>query len=352
VGGPTGRRRKPTIYGGYETLEVVGESFYQDALWMLTGQPRGSRVREHIVAVLEPEPTNPMDENAIQVLIEDHPVGHLSREDAHAYLPGLQRLIETCDTRCVGLEGVIAGGGTAPERLGLLGVFLDHDPVDFGVHHHFVAMEGELRTGYSQARATDLEDDSYDLSWADTLSANDWTAADQIDKLLLDERDPIDRHFMFAHLTKCLYRCRASNPDALERFDAACRRHDGEMDGLRPVLIAKFGAVPMIEMYRQAAIRCQKSKDWTEMRRWAERGIAVYGDQPARPEHLLDLEKRLACAIGKLEASQPMAPRPTQPASSVVDVETETLVCRSCGRSFERPRVRGRKPTRCPYCAG
>jgi hypothetical protein len=344
------RNRRPAIYRGYETLEVVGESFCQDALWALVGMTRGSRVREQIVAVLEPEPTNPWDCNAIQVLIDDVPVGHLSREDARAYLPGLLRLIESCETRCVGLEGVITGGGTRSDGPGFLGVFLDHDPTHFGVRRHFVSMEGELRTGYSQARMTDLADDSYDLSWADTLAADDWSAASEIEQLLVDEQDPIDRHFMFTQLSEGLYRCRGSHPEALERFDDACSRHDAEMPSLRPVLLEKFGAVPVIKMYRQAVIRCQKSKDWDRMRWWAERGIAVYGDQAARPAELLDLQKRLAYATAKLRAPQRRSHSERAGPMTPVVAEIEELVCAACGRPFERPRVRGRKPIRCPDC--
>ena len=278
------------------------------------------------------------------------PVGYLAREDARAYLDGLHALISGCATGCVGLRGVIAGGGLRDGRHGFLGVFLDHDPADFGVHHHFVAMQGELRTGYSQARATDLADDSYDLSWGDTLAADPWTAAAQIESLLVEERDPIDRHFMFAQLEKSLYRSRSSHADALDRFDDACRRHDAEMGPLpRPVLVAKFGSVLVIEMYHQAVIRCQKAKEWEEMRCWAQRALTVYGDDAARPEGLVDLHKRVTYATAKLET--PERPTRPQPVASTSAVMGETLICASCGRTFERPLLRGRKPKHCPDCA-
>lgn len=107
------RRRAPgvpVILGGKETLEVVGESHYQAALWALVGGDRGERVRSHAVGVLSREPGNPEDENAIQVLIEGHLVGYLSREDAVLYLPGLKSLVE--QRGCpIGLQGVIVGGG-------------------------------------------------------------------------------------------------------------------------------------------------------------------------------------------------------------------------------------------------
>jgi hypothetical protein len=344
--------RQPTLFLGDEPLEVVGESNHQNALWRLAGRPRGSRVRVEIVAVLEPEPTNPVDRNAIRILIDDNPVGYLAREDARVYIAGLHSLISGCPTGCVGVRGVIAGGGQGDGRSGFLGVFLDHNPGDFGVQHHFTAMHGELRTGYSQARATDLADDSYDLSWGDTLSADDWTAAGQIEQLLQEERDPIDRHFMFAQLGKRLYRCRREHVDALERFDDACLRHDQEMDALRPILIAKFGAMPVVEMYHQAVIRCQKAKNWDQMRRWAQRAITIYGDEAARPDEFVDLHKRVAVATAKLETPERQKSRaPAQASYRPTLVEIETLVCVNCGSSFDRQRVRGRKPRHCPDCA-
>jgi hypothetical protein len=32
------------------------------------------------------------------------------------------------------------------------------------------------------------------------------------------------------------------------------------MSSIRPALIERFGVVPVVEMYRQAAIRCQKAR--------------------------------------------------------------------------------------------
>jgi hypothetical protein len=125
--------RQPRVCGSYDTLEVVGESAHQDTLWALSGARYGSRVHTVIVAVLEPEPTNQYDPHAVEVLIHDMPVGYLSREDAKAYLPGLLNLIKTSATGCVGLHGAIAGGGMRDERQAFLGVFLNHDPSDFGV---------------------------------------------------------------------------------------------------------------------------------------------------------------------------------------------------------------------------
>jgi hypothetical protein len=175
----------------------------------------------------------------------------------------------------------------------------------------------------------------------------------QIRDLLRDEQDPIDRHFMLAELGRCLYRCRDAHPDALADYDDACRQHDLEIDAIRPALLEKFGVVPLLDLYRQAAVRCQKSRDWETMRWWAERGIAVYGDQSARPEYLADLQKRASYAISKLVPKP--SPAPTrhadvgQPEGSKA-APLESLTCISCGATFQRSQTRGRKPHHCRNC--
>jgi predicted Zn-ribbon and HTH transcriptional regulator len=341
------------VLGGRDTLEVVGESHYQETLWHAAGGFRLDRVRTEIRAQLWPEPSNRHDENAIRVLIDGSTVGYLGRDDAALYLPGLKLLIE--QHGAVHLNGMIVGGGQRSHGLGMLGVFLDHDPADFGLRRRQLGHIGELRTGLSQALATDLDDDSYDLSWLDQLSGGHQAKDIVILRNLLDaEQDPIDRHFMLSELGKCLYKSRDAFASALDEFDAVCEAHHGEMAVIREALVGKFGRVPLIEMYRQAAIRCQKAHDWDSARRWAERGLAVYGSEAARPEAVADLEKRLAYAEDKLA----LAPRRNRLAGTSAAPVTgtalviETLVCTGCGATFERTRTRGRKPHRCPACRG
>lgn len=326
---------------GHETLEVVGESHYQDDLWRLAGGFRAERIRCAVVAALIPEPDNPHDSNAVKVLIDGHLVGHLSREDAVVYLPGLGRLMASHQSP-IALTGQIVGGGHREDGLGMLGVFLDHDPADFGLRPSQITHIGELRTGFSQAAATDLEDDSYDLSWYGHLSGSH-TPGDivALRKLLADEKDPIDRHFMLAELGKCLYKSRDAFASALDEFDAVCVQHDGEMDSIRPALYDKFGSVPVIEMYRQATIRYQKGRDWQRMRFWAERGLAVYRSEAARSEAVADLHKRLAYADAKIAAAN--APRSAghvarmvSTAPKTAEATAETLVCLNCGADFQR----------------
>jgi hypothetical protein len=341
---------RPPRYPGNETLEVVGESFRQETLWRLVGGRTTELVRREIRAVLEPEPNNPEDENAIIVLIDGQCVGYLSRHDAAAYLRGLKGLSPPVE-----LAGFIAGGGPRKDGIGLLGVFLDHDPRDLKIPRTGSAYgSAGFRTGFSEAVSTDVEDDSYDLSCHAELSDDHSTAIQQLRRMLETELDPIDRHYMLSELVKRLYKCRETDSTVLAAFDAACRKHDAEMVDIRAALFEKFGKVPVIDTYRQAVIRCQKAKDWPTMREWAERGISVYGSDAARPEVVEDLYKRLALALAKIEAAaNPKPQRKTRRSTaSVTATVVETLICAECGTSFERQRTRGRKPHTCPNCRG
>lgn len=344
-------QRQTLILGGHETLEVVGESHYQDVLWRCVGGDDGSRVRHPVHALLVHEPENPHDRNAIAVVIDGNVVGYLARDDAAVYVTGLRAL--TARHQCViGLSGQIVGGGRRADGPGMLGVFLDHDPADFGLRAHEFSHIGELRTGLSEAIATDREDDRYDLSWLDLLSG---VSGPQdivtLRKLLADERDPIDRHFMLTELAKCLYKSRDAFVSALDEFDAVCEQHHAELAVIRPALVEKFGRAPVVDMYRQVTIRWQKTRNWTTMAMWAERGIAFYGADAARPEVVDDLRKRLAHAQAKMAGSAPSTGRRDRTMRApAVGSTSETLVCVACGSSFERLRTRGRKPHRCPTC--
>lgn len=56
-----------------------------------------------------PEPENPVDPNAIQVLVAGNLVGYLSRNDAVAYHPGLVRLMNDSVNGLVALNATIVG---------------------------------------------------------------------------------------------------------------------------------------------------------------------------------------------------------------------------------------------------
>jgi hypothetical protein len=161
-----------------------------------------------------------------------------------------------------------------------------------------------MRTGLSDAFATDAADDSYDLAWMSGLPSDDVRAIPYLRKLLDQEKDILDRHFMYAQLEAILYRCRDAFTSALGEYDEACRQHDAEMDGIRSACIAKWGKLPLLETYRQMAVRQQKAHNYGQALWWAQRGIALYGNDCARPEAVEDLRGRAAKYQAKL-ADQP-----------------------------------------------
>lgn len=368
-----GQSVSAVLLGGQDDLEVVGESFYQDALWRLCCGTVGDRVRFGIVAVLVPEPANAYDPNAIAVQVNGEVVGYLRRATAQEYLPGLKRLM-SAHGGYIALQGVIVGGGYRDDGPGYLGVWLEHDPSDFGVRPASVSppvspqrgAEGAMRTGFTEAWLTDAEDDSYDLSWYNDLPEADRPAITKLRQLLAADPDPIDRHFQFAELEARLYRSRDLYESALTEYDEACIQHDAEMEGICGAFMAKWGNIPLLETYRQMAIRQAKKKDWTACKWWAERGLALYGNSAAREEAVEDLTKRRNRAIAKLETAASPVQRVSRRNSLQVvapvtsprrmpgpvhpNVELEVLVCHQCGSSFERMRVRGRKPLLCPQC--
>lgn len=364
------------LQGGDDDLEIVGEASYQDALWAICGGAEGDRIRHQVIAVLVPEPHNPHDPMAIAVHIEGHVVGYFARDVAVQYGPGLHALMARCGGY-VALRGVIVGGGYYSDGPGRLGVWLDHDPTDFGLEStrgsrssgpaaRAVPTGGTMRTGFTEAWLTDVEDDSYDLSWFNDLPEADRPAIQMLRELLASDPDPIDRHFQFAELETRLYRCRDLYDAALEEFDTACQLHDAEMETICQAFKAKWGKVPLLDTYRQMAIRQQKRKDWEACRWWTERGLALYGNDAAREEAVEDLLKRRNRALAKLEAPVQTPNRATTaravsvvvaeasdaPSPPAVNVggEIEILLCSNCAVSFERVRVRGRKPRSCPTC--
>ena len=332
-------------------LEVVGESRYQENLWRLAGGRRNpeERVRLPVCAVLVPETDNPYDSNAVSVWVDGLKVGHLSRDDARRYRPGLLALQRERGMP-VALPGVIVGGGMRADGPGRLGVFLRHDPADFGLQPPPVPQPAfHMRTGLSEALATGGTDGTHDLSWMRDLPGDDIRAISTLRKLLVGEADPLDRHFIYAQLETLLYRSREVFASALGEYDQACRSHDAEMDDIRQAFMTEWGEVPLLETYRQMAIRQQKAGDFEQALWWAERGIAVYGDDAARPEAVEDLQHRAAAYRAKLA---PASQRSPAHVPMYGQPQIETLKCSACGREFRRDRVRGRKPMRCPECAG
>jgi hypothetical protein len=295
------------VLDGDEDLEVVGESFHQDSLWGLVGG-RGDpspHVSKDIIAVLTAEPDNPYDNHAVAVSINGLKVGHLSREDARLYQPGLLAL-ERKHGGPVALRGAIVGGGIREDGPGRLGVFLDFDPEDFGVPRSAPPVsEPRMRTGLSEMLAASISAVSGELGRLSSLPKTDLGAIPALRELLGHERDPIKRHFIYAQIEVRLYRCRDVFASALDEFDQCCIKHDAEMDGIRGAFISEWRSVPLLELYRQMAVRQQKAHQYGQALWWAERGMALYGAQAATPEGIEDLRHRAASYRIKLGSSPP-----------------------------------------------
>ena len=94
--------------GGW-TVEVVGESHYQDALEAIAGGKTQHACRLEKWAHLVREPDNPYDRNAVAVHIDGVKVGHLAREDAASYSIIFDELLQRHGLRPVCLATIIGG---------------------------------------------------------------------------------------------------------------------------------------------------------------------------------------------------------------------------------------------------
>lgn len=99
--------------GGQFTFEVVGESYYQDALDDLCGGKCEEGHQKRIIVILSPEDDNPYDSNAVAVLSRDgEKLAHLSRADAVLFRKEMARIGRTGESlKCAGL---IVGGWIRP----------------------------------------------------------------------------------------------------------------------------------------------------------------------------------------------------------------------------------------------
>lgn len=285
------------VLGGRDSLEVVGESRHQDALWHIVGEHPGGadRIRKAVIAVLRPDLDNAYDNNAVDVVVTDHKVGYLSRQHAAAMQAVIMRM-EAEHHRPIGLKGVIVGGGMRKDGPGQLGVFLSYNPSDFGLP----PSDPPVRTGLTAATRDEA---NFELPWMDGTSKDSAQRITQVRKLLETERDPVHRHFMFAQLEADLYYSRNAFESALGEYDDACVMHDAEMEDIRHLLIEKLGAVPLLTTYRQMCIRQQKAKNWEAGLHWANRGMHLYGTEAANPEWPADLSSRAETFRLKIETT-------------------------------------------------
>ena len=153
----------------------------------------------------------------------------------------------------------------------MLGVFLDYDSTDFTTNSpmtHRVA--GGFRTGLSEAVSSDEADDSYDLAWMGSLSADRDQRLARLRSLLTTETEPISRHYIHELLIGELYRFREKTPDGRRRSMP-----------LRPPTIRRCSdpasagvqvrRCPVDETLPLAAIRQAKAGDYVKAQWWADR---------------------------------------------------------------------------------
>ena len=103
--------------GEYE-FDIVGESFYQDALGQICGGKLPEGQDHECVAYLVPEPENPHDANAAAVYIDNLKVGHIAAVIAPRISKALAGRIATVDA-------MIIGGWISDRGDGHYGVKLD-----------------------------------------------------------------------------------------------------------------------------------------------------------------------------------------------------------------------------------
>jgi len=114
------RMDKDAAYRAYRALPlgVVGESFHRDNLVQLMGTHNEAGSYATIEAGLVPDLTNPHDPNAVNVVVQDLVVGHLSSPAAKKYRKryGLETII---------VPGAIVGGFKKGRAWADYGVRLD-----------------------------------------------------------------------------------------------------------------------------------------------------------------------------------------------------------------------------------
>lgn len=90
------------------TINVAGESHYQDALAELAGGKTETAAHIAIIATLHAEPDNPFDPNAVRIEINGNCVGYLPRAVAPGYAAVIAALVAIGrPARC---RGFVTGG--------------------------------------------------------------------------------------------------------------------------------------------------------------------------------------------------------------------------------------------------
>lgn len=300
------------ILDGDEDLDVVGESYRQDALWKIVGGKTSERIRKEAIGYLVPEPNNEYDPNAIGVWIQGSQVGFIAKELAREIIDDLHTLMDSNPGSYIGLRGVVAGGGEREDGPGMLGVFLEFPADQFGLSIKKSPKSDSgsftMSTGQTDAFVTDAQDDSYDLSWMNELSGDPSKRIVGLKDVLEKNLEPISRHFAYSQLEEIYYQYKEVFPDALKQYDELAEKHHTELETtIRAAMISKWGKLPNLVVHKKSAIRHSKYKEFDKALVWAEKGLDVYGSDAFKEEWTLDLQKRvvtLKARVEKLKSSK------------------------------------------------
>lgn len=106
---------KPPLDAYEFKFNIVGESYYQSNLYSICGGKTRDGVEHFCRAMLQHEPENPVDENAIAVFIDRKKVGYISKNRT-------KRTHKQLKNGTLVVDAVIVGGWKD-----------EHDEGDFGV---------------------------------------------------------------------------------------------------------------------------------------------------------------------------------------------------------------------------
>jgi hypothetical protein len=89
---------------GHHEHDIVGESFYMDAIRSIIGpvEETDEWIKAETVAVLVPVSNNVHDKNAVEIHIDGKHVGHLDRESAKIYREAAGSTVISADALIVG----------------------------------------------------------------------------------------------------------------------------------------------------------------------------------------------------------------------------------------------------------
>ena len=109
----------------------------------------------------------------------------------------------------------------------------------------------------------------------------------------------MDRHFVYNAYEKALYKLR-DTPGVLDEFDSTCERHLAELPRMKHGLFSQ-GKIAVVPIFKQMAIRKEKSGDVQGAIVWCERGLSFYAGKCTKKDYEDGLRKKLILLKKKSE---------------------------------------------------